>query len=426
MKVTYLQQVPYRELPADFEKRYAESVVTTPYFEVTEPAKVHQAFRQALDEAMHAARAGFDAIAVTEHGQSSYDMSPNPDILESAIAYATESEGIRIGIYPLGRSLGKSREPLRAAEELAMIDAISNGRLIAGFPVGLAYDANINNGVPPAETRLRFDENLALVLKAWSAREVFPWNGRYHQHPSVNIWPRPIQQPRPPVFLTGVGNPRTMEFCLENGFGFNYVGWFGARVAGRRIFDRFWEAADRLGKDDNPYRMGFMQPICVADTDAKAEQLFAEHAEYLYQKGIGSIPLERNALPGGVDIKGLEFIFRDPGDFGIYPKMRQATFAELVEAGSVLCGSPATVRDQITEFAREFRIGNLHAMLQFGSMPHDLAKDNISLFAEQVLPHLRGIWDDQGYRHHWWPEALGGVPIPAGDQAGAYTEAVIA
>lgn len=109
-----------------------------------------------------------------------------------------------------------------------MLDAISNGRLIAGFPVGLAYDANVNNGVPPAETRLRFDENLELVLKAWREREPFPWNGRFHQHGSVNIWPRPIQA-GPPVFITGIGNPRTMEFCLQNGYGFNYFGWFGAR-----------------------------------------------------------------------------------------------------------------------------------------------------------------------------------------------------
>lgn len=409
MKVSYFQQVPYRHLPGDFERRYKESVVTPPYFETTRPDLVRSAFRDALDEMMHAARAGFDAIAITEHGQSAYDMVPNPNIMESAIAYATESEGIATGIYPLGRSLGKSREPLRAAEELAMIDVISNGRLISGFPVGLAYDANVNNGNAPAETRLRFDENLELVLRAWRDPEVFAWNGRFHQHPAVNLWPRPLQTP-PPVFITGIGNPRTMEFCLQRGFGFNYFGWFGAKITGRRIFDRFWEAADRLGKDNNPYQMGFMQTVCVADTDAKAEKLYAQHAEYFFRKGIGSIPMERLALPGGIDIKGLEFIFRDPGDFGIYPRMRQATFAELIESGSVICGSPATVRDRITEFARDFRIGNLHAMLQFGSMPHELAKDNISLFAEQVMPHLKNIWADEGWQHHWWPQALGGVP----------------
>ncbi|NMO00546.1 LLM class flavin-dependent oxidoreductase [Gordonia sp. TBRC 11910] len=415
MKVTYFQQVPYRELPDDFEQKH-ESVITTPYFDVTTPNRVAGAFRSALDELMFAARRGFDGLTVTEHGQSSYDMVPNPDIIEAVLAYATEIEGIDTAIYPVGRSLGKSREPLRVAEELAMIDCISNGRLVSGFPVGLAYDANINNSVPPAQTRQRFDESLELVLKAWSAREPFAWNGRTAQHAAVNIWPKPIQQdPLPPVWITGIGNPRTMEFTLDREFGFNYFGWFGLKVAGRRIFDRFWETADRLGKDANPYRMGFMQTICVADTDAKAEALFAEHAEYFFQKGIGSIPMERLALPGGIDIRGVEAIMRDPGDFGIYSKMKTASFSELMEAGSIVCGSPDTVAETLLSHAREYRIGNLHAMLQFGSMPHDLAEENIDLFSTAVLPRLQALWSDEGYEHHWWPQRLGGIPLSSAD-----------
>lgn len=409
MQVTYFQQVPYRHLPADFEQHY-ESVVTTPYHDVVRPELARQAFRDSLDELMHAARAGFDGLAVTEHGQSSYDMAPNPDLLQAAVAYATEVEGLETAIYPVGRSLGKSREPLRVAEEQAMLDCISGGRLVCGFPVGLAYDANVNNGVPPAQTRARFDENLELVLRAWTAREPFPWNGRYAQHAAVNIWPRPLQNPHPPVWITGIGNPKTMAFTLERGFGFNYFGWFGARVTGRRIFDRFWETADKLGVDDNPYRLGFMQTICVADTDVEAERVYAEHAEYFFQKGIGSIPLERLVLPGGIDIRGVEAIMRDPGDFGIFTRMRTASFADLVAAGAVICGSPATVLEQITRFVRDYRIGTLHAMLQFGSMPTELARTNIDLFAAEVLPHLKDIWRDQGYANHWWPERLGGRP----------------
>jgi alkanesulfonate monooxygenase SsuD/methylene tetrahydromethanopterin reductase-like flavin-dependent oxidoreductase (luciferase family) len=411
MKITCMLQVPYRHLPDDFEKRF-ESVVTTPY-NLVETEKVGEAYRDTLAEFMHAARAGFDGLAITEHSQSSYDMAPNPNLVEAALAYATEAEGIETAIYPVGRSLGKTREPLRVAEEYAMLDAISRGRVVAGFPVGLAYDANINNGVPPIETRPRFDENLELILRAWQDPDTFAWNGRYNQYPAVNLWPRPLQKPHPPVAITGIGNPRTMEFCLQRGFGFNYLGWFGFRVTGRRIFDRFWEAAERLGKDNNPYRIGFLHCVCVADTDAKAEKLFAKHAEYFFQKGIGSIPMERLALPGGIDIRGLEFIFRDPGDFGLYAKMREASFADLMDAGTVICGSPSTVVDMVTEFSRDFRIGNLHAMLQFGSMPPELTKQNIDLFAADVMPHLKKIWQDEGWAHHWWPERLGGTPLPA-------------
>jgi len=407
MKVTYFQQVPYRHLPSDFEQHY-ESVVTTPYHKLTKAELVARAYRDALDECMHAARAGFDGIAITEHAQSSYDMAPNPDLLEAALAYATEVEGINTAIYPVGRSLGKSREPLRVAEEQAMLDCMSNGRLVSGFPVGLAYDANINNGVPPAETRARFDENLDLVLRAWTAEAPFPFNGKFSKFGAVNLWPRPVQTPMPPVWITGVGNPKTMEFCISRDFGFNYFGWFGSKLTGRRIFDRFASIAEQLGKKSNPFQIGFMQTIAVAETDAQAEELYAEHIEYFFRKGLGSIPLGRMMLPGGIDIKGLEFVLRDPSDFGLYSKMRTTNFRELVEAGCVICGSPDTVRDQLVALAKDFRIGNLHAMLQFGSMPIDLTKKNIDLFATKVMPALRPIFADE-FPHYWWPERLGGA-----------------
>lgn len=413
MKVTYFQQVPYRHLPDDFENRH-ESVVTTPYHELTQPHHVAGAYRDALDECMHAARAGFDGITITEHSQSSYDMAPNPDILEAALAYATEIEDLDTAIYPLGRSLGKSREPLRVAEEQAMLDCMSNGRLVSGFPIGLAYDSGINNGVPPAETRARFDEQLELVLRAWTAREPFPFNGKFSKYGSVNLWPRPIQK-QPPVWITGLGNPKTMEFCLSRDFGFNYFGWFGFKITGKRIFDRFGAIAEQLGKKRNPFQIGFMQSIAIAETDAKAEEMFAKHAEYFFNKGLGAIPLSRMMLPGGIDIRGLEFILRDPSDFGIYQKMRTANMKELIEAGSIICGSPATVRDQLIALGKDFGIGNIHAMLQFGSMPKEMTMQSIDLFASEVLPALKPVWEDE-FDHHWWPERLGGTALPVADQ----------
>ncbi|TFF42586.1 LLM class flavin-dependent oxidoreductase [Pseudomonas sp. RIT623] len=410
MKISYFQQVPYRSLPDDFESRH-ESVVTTPYHDLVTPEGIRSAFKDALDEMMFAARCGFDGIAITEHGQSSYDMMPNPDLFQSVVAYMTEQEGLETAIYPLGRSLGKTREPLRVAEEQAMLDCMSGGRLICGFPIGLAYDANSNNGVAPMETRERFDENLELILRAWREREPFAFNGKFTKLSKVNIWPRPLQTaPHPPVWITAIGNPNTMKFILENNYGFNYFGWFGPKVTGRRIFDRFQQIAEELGKEVNPYQVGFMQMVAVAETDAEAERLYARHAEYFFRKSLGGIGMNRLALPGGIDIRGLEFIYRDPKDFGIYEKMRTITFKELVECGAIICGSPSTVRERIKEFASDFKIGNLHAMLQFGSMPTELAKYNIELFAREVKPHLSQLWSDQGYQHHWWPERLGGKP----------------
>lgn len=408
MKITLFEQAPYRYLPDDFEHQH-ESVCSTPYSLVTSEG-VYSSIRDFMDELMLGARSGFDAIAVTEHGQSSYDMMPNPDLIASALAYVTEAEGLEVAVYPMGRSLGKSREPVRVAEEYAMIDVISGGRLVAGITVGLSYDANINNGIPPVEVRPRFEENFELVQRAWREQEPFAWNGKYSQYPMVNIWPRPLQA-SPPVWLTGIGNPRTMQMCLERGHGFNYLSWFGAKLTGKRIFDRFWELADEVGVPRNPYRLGFLQTIAVSETDERAEQEYGRHLEYAFRKGLGSIPPEKLGLPGAIDIRGVQALLKDPGDFGLYYQMRTASFRELADAGVVVVGSPATVRDQLLEFCTDYGVGNLHAQLGFGSLPRELVMKNIQLFAEEVAPQLRELWKDSEHEHHWWPERLGGAPL---------------
>jgi alkanesulfonate monooxygenase SsuD/methylene tetrahydromethanopterin reductase-like flavin-dependent oxidoreductase (luciferase family) len=383
--------------------------VTNPYFELVDPKLVHADMRSALDEAMHAARAGFDAVAMTEHSQSSYDMSPNPDLGAAALAYATEVEGLETGIYTVGRSLGKSREPLRIAEEQAWIDCLSGGRLISGFPVGLAYDANVNAGVPPIETRARYDENFELILRAWTERKPFPWNGRFSQHMHVNIWPRPMQSPHPPVNVTGTGNPNTTRFALQRDLGFNLVLFGGDPNGAQRIFDDMWRMADELGVDKNPYRATFATMVVVGETDAEAERLYAKHVEYSLANGIGHIPFHRFALPGGISPQGLRVLLSQgaAGD----PGPGAPSYKQLVEAGVVIAGSPATVRERLADRARKYRIGNLLVSLHVGSMPYELTKHNIDLFAAEVLPHQRPIWSEYDSSNRWWPVRLGGQPV---------------
>ncbi|MGH2852444.1 MAG: LLM class flavin-dependent oxidoreductase [Solirubrobacteraceae bacterium] len=413
MKVLTMGQAPYRYLQADFVEHYA-SVVTTPYHELIEPARVSESLHSYVEELLHAARAGFDGIAISEHSQSSYDMSPNPNLAAAIVAHTTQVEGLDTAITVLGRSLGKAREPLKIAEEYAVIDNLSGGRLIAGLPVGLSYDANQTGGIPPVETRMRYKEGRALLEKAWSATEPFAWNGKFSRYPFVNVWPRPVQEPRPPFWVPGSGTPSTLGDILEREDVFAYLSWFGATLTGRRIFDRYWNIADDKGRDRNPYRAAFVQTVFVADTDAEAERLYGEHAERHFRNALGAIPAPSFALPGYVEPAGIESILRDPGDLGLAPKLRDITFRELADTRAVVVGSPATVRDQITGFVKECRIGNLLVMLHVGSMPHELAIHNIEMFAAEVLPHLQGIWEDEGWEHRWWPTGIG-----AGTTAGA-------
>ena len=407
MKISLFAQAPYRYLPEDFEQNH-ESVCNVPY-SLTTREGVYSSIRDFLDELMFGARSGFDAVAVTEHGQSSYDMVPNPDLIASALAYMTESEGLDVGIYPMGRSLGKSREPLRAAEEYAMIDVISGGRLVPGLVVG----SPTTQASTTASRRSRCVAGSTRTSNWCSAHG----RSRHPSHGTVSTPSTPWSTCGParcratcPPGSRASATPARMQMCLERGFGFNYLSWFGAKLTGKRIFDRFWEIADQVGVPRNPYRLGFLQTIAVSETDERAEQEYGEHLEYGFRKGLGSIPMEKLALPGNIDIRGVQALLKDPGDFGLYDQMKTATYRDLVEAGVVIAGSPATVRDQLIEFCRDYGIGNLHAMLGFGSLPRPLVMKNIQLFSEEVLPHLRGLWTDTEHQHHWWPERLGGSP----------------
>jgi alkanesulfonate monooxygenase SsuD/methylene tetrahydromethanopterin reductase-like flavin-dependent oxidoreductase (luciferase family) len=406
MKVNLFQQAPYRFMPDGFEDRGIPSVVKPPYGELVEPERMFDSYRWFMDELLAGVRAGYDGVAVTEHGQTSYDMTPNPNLPAAVLANAIRTESPETALIVLGRSLGKTREPLRIAEEYAMLDVMSGGRLVAGLPVGLSYDANLNNGIATVETRDRYREAVELMMRSWAEDEPFTWNGRFSQYSLVNSWPRPLQRPRPPVWVPGSGSPGTMQWTIDQGYAFVYLSWFGPTLTARRIFDRFWGLVDQSGIERNPYRVGFVQNVVVAETDARAEIEYGRYVENAFRQGVGSVPGHYLGLPGYVDPRGIETLLRDPGDLGLAAELSHATFGRLAEARSVIAGSPATVREQIADFVKEFRIGNLLVMLQMGGMPHDLTMKNIHLFAEEVLPHLRPLWEDDGWENTWWPTGL--------------------
>jgi alkanesulfonate monooxygenase SsuD/methylene tetrahydromethanopterin reductase-like flavin-dependent oxidoreductase (luciferase family) len=406
VKVSLFQQAPYRHLPADFEQRYDSSCVTTPYTELVDPRGMYDSYTSYLQEITHGARLGFDGVAITEHGQASYDMAPNPSLPAAVLANTIREEELDTALIVLGRSLGKTKEPLRIAEEYGMLDVMSGGRLVAGFPVGLSYDANINQGIPAIETRDRYREAHELVRKAWASDEPFAWNGRYSKYAVVNPWPRPLQQPHPPIWVPGAGTPGTMTWTLEEHYAFVYLSWFGPTLTAHRIFDRFWGLAEQAGQPANPYRVAFVQSVAVAETDERAEREYGPYLETAFRQGVGSVPGQYLGLPGYIERPGVEAILRDPGDFGLAAKLHDITFTELADTQCVIVGSPATVIDKITAFAKEFRIGNLLIMLQMGGMPHELAMKNIDMFAAEVLPALQPIWDDEGWEHEWWPTGI--------------------
>jgi alkanesulfonate monooxygenase SsuD/methylene tetrahydromethanopterin reductase-like flavin-dependent oxidoreductase (luciferase family) len=336
----------------------------------------------------------------------------NPSLMASVLAKNTN--GQNVAVIQIGSTLPSTTPPTRIAEEYAMLDLISGGRLVAGFPTGLPADATISNAVVPIEQRERFREALALVKKAWSAREIFAWNGKHYQLGMVNLWPRPIQQPHPPIWIPGSGISSTAEFVVSLDHCFCHLSYYGAKNASA-VTDRYWDLVARKGRDDNPYRLSFLQLIGIADSDAEAEEIYAPHAEYFFHKLLYTASYYQQ-IPGCLEYPALRQALHHNPRAEI--KLGELKAKDLYERGFVMVGSPETVREQLLDAAKRLRVGHLLALLHFGSMPTELCKHNIGLFAREVMPHLAPLWDDK-YEDRWWPERLRSSRRPAAAMAAA-------
>jgi alkanesulfonate monooxygenase SsuD/methylene tetrahydromethanopterin reductase-like flavin-dependent oxidoreductase (luciferase family) len=240
-------------------------------------------------------------------------------------------------------------------------------------------------------------------MKAWTSREIFPWNGKYFQLPYVNLWPRPIQQPHPPIWVPGSGSMSTFHYTAQRDYCYCFLSYFGYKNASRTV-KGYWEACDQAGRDRNPHRLGFLQLVGVSQTDEQAERDYAKHVEYFYHKLL-HIPPEWLGVPGHQDYESMANSIRHSMMGRSFRSLKDRRYKDFMDEGYVVCGSPATVRDRLKELCDDLRVGNLMVLLHIGSMPHELTLNNIQLFFSEVAPALRDRWDDQ-WENHWWPSTL--------------------
>jgi len=400
MKLMWFHLMPYTELPDDFRDKHP-SVWVDIHSSLFDPRRAHHMYNDFIDELEFAAECGFDAVCVNEHHSNGYGLMPSPNLIASALARRTTDTALCV----MGNSLALYNPPTRVAEEFAMIDVISGGRLIAGFPVGTPMDTCFAFGQNPSTLRDRYYEAHDLVLRAWTETDTFAFNGRFHQQRYVNIWPRPVQKPHPPIWIPGGGSIETWRWCAEMDHVYAYLSYFGYQ-AGQVTMDGFWAEMDRLGKDRNPYRAGFLQFVGVAESREEAYRLYREPAEYFYGRCLHVDPRFAGA-PGytseATQRAGVV------GQVAQVARMRRFdTLARemdaIVEKGYVIIGSPDEVAAQLKEVATNLNVGHLMLLCQFGNMGKDLAKYNTKLFAERVMPQVADTFSE--WEDRWWPQPM--------------------
>ena len=165
MKTIWFHLMPYPALPEDFTQQH-RSVWVDIDPDLFDPAVAHVAYNDYIDELEHAAACGFDGVGVNEHHANAYGLMPSPNIVAAALARTCPDAAIVL----LGNSVALYNPPLRVAEEMAMLDCITGGRLVAGFPVGTPMDTTFAYGQNPATLRERYHEGIELILRAWTER----------------------------------------------------------------------------------------------------------------------------------------------------------------------------------------------------------------------------------------------------------------
>ncbi|HSR24102.1 MAG TPA: LLM class flavin-dependent oxidoreductase, partial [Candidatus Eisenbacteria bacterium] len=217
----------------------------------------------ALEQYQLADELGFDWVTLAEHHFAPLSLTPNPMVMAGAVTQRVR----RAKIALLGATI-PILNPVRVAEEFAMLDTLSGGRVVAGMLRGTANEY-VTYDVNPAESWGRFEEAMELIIRAWTEPLPFGWQGRHYQFRSVSIWPRPVQQPHPPIYMSG-SSPEAGEFAARRrvrlGFAFTTVPLARAAVAHYRrcAAAHGWEPAP----DDVLYRV----TAHVADSDEQAQE----------------------------------------------------------------------------------------------------------------------------------------------------------
>jgi alkanesulfonate monooxygenase SsuD/methylene tetrahydromethanopterin reductase-like flavin-dependent oxidoreductase (luciferase family) len=370
----HLMSWPY--LPSDFAEEFDSAWVWVPN-RLYDPVQGRDLYREYLATLSYADELGFDGICVNEHHQNAYGLMPSPNLMAAALTQTTK----RCKLAVIGNALPMYNPPLRVAEEFAMLDVMSNGRLIAGMVIGGGpeyFSYNMN----PTRARERFREALDLIVKAWTTPGPFLWNSRHYFFRYVNPWPRPLQQPHPPIWIPGTGSLETIEFIAQRRYAFMGIPYFHIDVF-KRMFGMFREACDKAGYTAKPEQMGWGVPIYVADTDKQAREEFEPSFWYFIKNLMKNITM---APPGYTSPRSALAIIRNRAQF----LAEQKSWDAIEKGVFAIVGSPETVRQKLAHYQKELGVGVVLTGCQIGGLHHEMTRRSMELLAKEVFPHVRG------------------------------------
>jgi len=343
-----------------------------------DPEKAHVLYNNYHEQYAWADEVGFDGIMSNEHHSSYWCMKPSVNVDAAVIAKVTKKTKIAM----LGNVIALN-DPVKMAEEIAMLDCISGGRIISGFVRGTAVET-LHAGISPTENRERFEEAHDLILKCWTTPGPFRWEGRHFPHRMVNPWVVPMQKPHPPVWFPGTGSPESVIWAAKHGYPYMNLG--SLLDLTKQLKGIYHETAHEVGFEPGPEHFGYLMRCLVADTDEKAQQIGRTFLWTENHRNRG--PIEFNDPPGYQSREAMRIKMSRPL-IGTGTMGRRMSYEDLQEAHNIIVGSPETVIKKLRYVKKDLKPGYILIYGNEGNMRHEDVMRSIELFGTKVIPALK-------------------------------------
>ena len=331
--------------------------------------------RDEVDQMVLTEELGFDSVWLTEHHYADYGLSSAPSVLLATLAARTERVKLGIAVYVL-----PFHHPIRIAEETAMIDILSNGRLTVGIGRGNRPLEFSGHGVSLADSRSRTEEGVDVMLQAWTQERV-NYEGKHWHFDNIPVYPKPLTQPHPPIAVAATSE-ESVRWTARMGFQLLNSGLttpLEATLKQRELYASALNESQPPGvAEDLLSRWSVTKHMYIAPTDEEARR-DAEPAERWYANAFA-----RSLSAEG--IKGLpESSYQDAAR--IRQRLSAINFGELAD-GPLLIGAPETVARKVLEL-QSHGVGELIMWMNFGGLDPAKVRRSMRLFASEVLPEVR-------------------------------------
>jgi alkanesulfonate monooxygenase SsuD/methylene tetrahydromethanopterin reductase-like flavin-dependent oxidoreductase (luciferase family) len=342
-------------------------------------------YQEHIDEMAYCEELGFDGVVFNEHHYSAYGTMPSPNLIAAALSQRTSR--MRIGV--LGNILPLRSHPVRVAEEYAMLDCMTGGRLIAGFVRGVPAEYVWYN-VDPTESRGRFEEAYDLIITAWT-QPVWSFKGRFFEFEDCALWPRPLQQPHPPIWVAA-RSAESLEWCVARRLPVAQVYSTTAQI--EDTFGYYRHVAQEAGWEAMPEHFILTRHIFVGDSDEEARRIAEPALRYFFtlsargfNEAVNERAADRERLNAALNTQRSFSYFREENRPRI--DFSQLSWEELLETGYMIAGSPGTVVRQLRSQMECVGAGHFMGMFHIGNLSHDHVAASLERFSKEVMPALR-------------------------------------